>query len=258
MATSSNARPSKQKTLSVLSATDFSFGPEDSVAVVSEAYKFVIPVPALGQQAEPLVYPSGHPQQGKAIVDYKGRPVGDYGLVFFNEKDQTWQAAPADGTGVVIVNEVLPTQATELDKKVSGMATPLSDLTLAQLKEILAYARSEMGLGDMYNSTRDYASKKLLPLPISNSDNAFADSCYGLKKRDTEDVYQAIYIPGAFKIEGVAATEQIFENGGIIVAQNGDMRGVQPEVFVRTYRLANGQPIQSVEKDLCADRSSVS
>lgn len=258
MATSSNARPSKQKTLSVLSVTDFSFGPEDSVAVVSEAYKFVIPVPALGQQAEPLVYPSGHPQQGEAIVDYKGRPVGDYGLVFFNEKDQTWQAAPADGTGIVIINEVLPTQAAELHEKISGLALSLSELTLAQLKAILACARSEMGLGDMYNSTRDYTSKKLLPLAIPNSDNAFEDDCYGLKKRKAEDVYQAIYIPGAFKVEGVAATEQIFEDGGVIVEQNGDVRGVQPEVFVRTYRLADGQRIQSVEKELIVGRASVS
>ena len=244
MATS-RAVPTSNHPLPVLSVTDLSFGPEDSVAVVSQACKFVIPVPVLGQQAEPLVYPSGHPQQGQAIVDYKGRQIGDYGIVFFNEKDQSWQAALADGTGVIIVNEVLPTQAAALDHKIGGMVNALSQLTLSQLKEILIYACSEMGLCDVYNSTRAYVSKKLIALPIPDRGKTFEDDCYGFKKRDAEDVYRAIYIPGAFKVEGTAATEQIFENGGVMIEQDGDIRGVQPEIFVRTYCLADGQPIQS-------------
>ena len=43
---------------------------------------------------------------------------------------------------------------------------------------------------------------------------------------------------------------QVFESGGVIVAQGGELRGVQPDVFVRTYRLADGRSISSVTADL--------
>ncbi|MEO1446404.1 MAG: hypothetical protein AAFV46_09235, partial [Cyanobacteria bacterium J06635_11] len=83
----------------VLSCDSFSFG-ENSTAVMSDAYKFIIPVPAQQEGAEPLVYPEGHAQAGQPIVDYKNRPIGDWGLVFFNAKDQAYQAVVADGNGV--------------------------------------------------------------------------------------------------------------------------------------------------------------
>ena len=59
--------------------------------------------------------------------------------------------------------------------------------------------------------------------------------------RDDRDVNQAIYIPGAFFFEGPAASPQEFRDGGVIVEQGGKMRGVQTDIFVRTYKLSDGR-----------------
>ena len=73
---------------------------------------------------------------------------------------------------------------------------------------------------------------------------------YGLKKRDDRDICHAVYIPGEFVFEGPAASPQIFEDGGVIVEQGGELRGVQPDAFMRTYRLHDGRQITSLTSDL--------
>ena len=124
---------------------------------------------------------------------------------------------------------------TELNNKVQALADNPRQLTLAQLKSLLSYARTKLGLGDMYNSTHQYVSNQLISLPIPNSDSSFDNSIYGLKKRNETHVYQAIYIPGTFKLTGVAATEQIFQDGGVIVSQR-DRITVREHVGRSGYR----------------------
>ncbi len=232
--------------LPVLSADSFDFSPNSSTAVISNAYKFVIPVPALCEQAEPLVYPGDHSQSGEPIVDGEGNPIGDRGLVFFNEKDQSWQAVPADGTGVIIINEVTPAQAAQLDEKVRSL-NHLYDLTLSQIKEILTYSRTVLKLGDIYNSTCDYVAQKLVTPRAQSTD---LESGYGFKQRSSSDTSQAVYVPAAFTLTEVTASAQVFPQGGVIVEQEGKKRGIQPDVFIRTYRLASGEPIASLKTDI--------
>ncbi|NEP15996.1 MAG: hypothetical protein F6J97_03725 [Leptolyngbya sp. SIO4C1] len=227
-----------------ITPADLSFEPSNSTAVISEAHKFIIPVPKLGEQAEPLVYPAEHPQAGQPIVDYKGRPVGERGLVFFNQQDQAWQAVPGDGSGVIIVNEVAPPQAVQLDEAIRQRSQDIGYLTAADLKEILHYASTVLGLHDVYNSTRTYVQEKLVP--AASEAPTSVEKAYGFMKRKREDLYQAIYIPEQFIFEGPAETAQVFAHGGVIIEQQGKLRGIQPEVFVRTYRLASGQSIQTV------------
>jgi hypothetical protein len=100
----------------------------------------------------------------------------------------------------------------------------------------------------MCNSTRSFVQTKMTPalageLPRANGQEI---GDYGLKKRDDRDVCNAIYVPGKFVFEGPAASPQVFENGGVIVEQGGTIRGVQPDIFVRTYRLHDGRPITSL------------
>ena len=89
-----------------------------STSVISNAQKFIIPVPAFGRSGEPLVYPLISDKAGQPILDYTGKPVGDRGLVFFNGKDNSWQAVLGDGEGVVIINEVTREQATKLYQQI--------------------------------------------------------------------------------------------------------------------------------------------
>ncbi|MGB7086954.1 MAG: hypothetical protein WBD47_15450 [Phormidesmis sp.] len=244
------------------SITDFSFEPENSTPVISAAYKFVIPVPALGESAEPLVYPKDHPKARQPILDYQGEPIGDRGIVFFNEKDQAYQAAPADGTGVIMINEVSVEQAAQLEKKVHSLAENVEGITFEQLKKLLDYARLELGLGDIYNSTRTYVAQNLTsPIPKAQRQDqtasqtkenleSISESSYGLKQRNKKDIYRAIYIPGEFLLEGATATAQVFKNGGVILEQQGERWGIQPNTFVNTYRLENGDPITTLSEDI--------
>ena len=100
----------------------------------------------------------------------------------------------------------------------------------------------------MYNSTRSFVHDKMTPVIAHEAAriNGREIEAYGFKNRDDRDVNQAIYIPGKFLFEGPAASPQEFKNGGVIVEQGGKMRGVQPEIFLRTYKLSDGRPISSL------------
>jgi len=220
--------------------------------VISNAQKFIIPVPAFVQGGEPLVYPQSYEKTGQPILDYTGKPVGDRGLVFFNGKDKSWQAVKGDGEGVIIINEVTREQAKKLYQKVQELKPDPNNLTLDELKQVLSFAQQQLGLIDMYNSSRAFVQEKMTPViagevPKVNGNEVKA---YGFVKRDDRDVNQAIYIPGEFVFEGPAASPQEFKDGGVIVEQGGKMRGVQPDIFMRTYKLSDGQSISSVTADL--------
>lgn len=240
-------RKSTASTLTITPA-DLKVGEGYSTPVISDAQKFIIPVPAWGKRGEPLIYPARYEKAGKPIVDYNGKPVGDRGLVFFNGKDKSWQAVRGDGNGVIIINEVTQEQAKKLYQKIAEYQPNPNDLTLTQLKQILAFAQKQLGLVDMYNSTRTFVKEKMTPAisdDIAQVDETEIEA-YGLKKRDDRDVNQAIYVPGEFVFAGPAASPQEFKNGGVIVEQSGKMRGIQPEIFVRTYTLSDGRAITSV------------
>ena len=223
------------------------FDESSSTAVISGAQKFIIPVPAYEARGEPLIYPKSNERAGQPIVDYEGKAIGERGVVFFNAKDQSWQAVAGDGQGVIIINEVTKDQADKIYDRIKQLQTDPGKLTVDQLKSVLEYAREELSLRDMYNSTRSFIKLKMTPVVASEVPRAGEQpiEAYGLMKRDDRDVCQAVYIPGKFEFEGPAATPQVFEDGGVIVKQGAEMRGVQPEIFIRTYRLADGKPLTS-------------
>ncbi len=232
-------------TQATVTSADLKFGDGDSTAVISSAQKFILPVGALSDEGEPLIYPSNHSRAGEVIVDYKGNPIGDRGLVFFNYADQSVQAVAGDGNGVIIINEVSADQAQALYQKVAGFSDDPTQLSLNQLKQVLAFAQDDLNLGDRYNSTRSFIQDQMSPVQIQDSPSQ-GNAVYGFKKRDSRDISQAIYIPGAFSFAGPAASPQVFTDGGVIVKQQDSVRGVQPEVFVRTYTFSDGRPIATV------------
>jgi hypothetical protein len=234
----------------LIKAADLKTGLGYSTPVISSAQKFIIPVPALGQRGEPLIYPPKDPKAGQPIRDYQGKPIGERGIVFFNFKDQSWQAAPGDGQSVIIINEVTREQAAQLEGKFKSFQTNPDQLSVVQVKQVLTYAQQELGLKDMYNSTRSFIREKMTPVGSKKKASVDKDDVYGFKKRDERDVNQAVYISGAFQFEGPAASPQKFTNGGVIIEQGGSMRGVQPEIFIRTYTLVDGSQIKSVDEDI--------
>ena len=245
---SSDSTSSSPMNIPKITSTDLKTGEGYSTPVISNAQKFIIPVPAF-KDGEPLIYPKNDPKAGKPILDYEGKPIGKTGIVFFNYKDQSIQAAPDDGQSVIIINEVNEEQAQQLDAEIKKIKSDPNKLTLKELKQIIAFSHDKLELSDMYNSTRSFIKEKMTSVIADDDSNKKSDEAYGFKKRDDRDINQAIFIPGEFVFEGPAASPQKFKDGGVIVEQGGKMRGVQPDIFMRTYRLADGNQIKSM-KDL--------
>ncbi|GLU51541.1 hypothetical protein Dfri01_10020 [Dyadobacter frigoris] len=237
-------------TIRIVRPSDLKLGNGYGTAVISNAQKFVIPVPELKEKGELLIYPKNHRRRGEPIEYPESSGSLGRGIVFYNFKDKTIQAAIGDGKNVIIINEVTQEQAQELNLKITKLHPKVNDLSLKDLKQIISYAHHQLGLSDMYNSTRVFVNQNMISILPNVDPNIKVDSAYGFKMRDNRTVNRAIYIPGKFLFEGPAATPQRFYNGGVIVEQNGKMRGVQPKIFIRTYLLANGKSIKSLNRDI--------
>lgn len=200
-----------------LTIQDFGFDRDRGTPVVSSARKFVIPVPAFGGT----------------------------GLTFFNAKDASWQSVAGDGEGVIIVNEVTPEQGARITQRMRARSRDPAMLTEEQLNDVLREIREQLGLTDIYNSTRPFVETNMQR--VSGSDDLSAEEqreTFGLYARRVQDIGRAVYVSEPFSFAGPAGTPQQFPNGGVIVQQAGGIRGVQPDVFSRTYRLADGRSIE--------------
>jgi hypothetical protein len=216
-----------------LTTADINFS--NATPVISGAQKFVIPVPAFMENGEELKKPDGSP-----IVDYKGNPIGDRGIVFFNGTDNSLQAAPGDGNSVIIINNVTAEQGKKIAAKIDGFSTDPAALSLSELKEVLKYVREGLGIKDMYNSDKGFIASKMNPLGTSKT----GIEAYGLHKRDDRDICQAVYVAGQGQFQGPAATPQKFENGAVIVQQGDSVRLIQPREFEATYKNVDGSPLK--------------
>lgn len=219
--------------------------------VVSSAQKFVIPVPQFPGGGEALVYPDGAKDKdgndigGKPIVDWQGQPIGEQGVVFFNPKDNAWQAVKADGQGVVIMNQMSEEQGKAIMEKVGGDP---SKLTLEGFKEVLSFAVSQ-GCGDMYNSDRGFISKKMNALETMDS----GVPQYGMFRRDDRDVCKVVFADGpseftALTSGGVTVKQEIPDEGAIILRQPDGKGGflhrkIENQAFEETYRMKDGSKI---------------
>ncbi len=229
-----------------LTHSQFNF--DAGTEVVSSAQKFIIPVPQF--EGEDLVYPqgakgaNGEDLSGKPMVDWEGNPIGgpgEKGLVFFNHKDQSWQAVKADGKGVVILNQVTQAQGERLSQRIGGDP---SSLTLGEFKEVLEFAHGDLGIGDMYNSDRDFIRDKMDPMECCQS----GVPEYGLHRRDDRDLCHAVLVLGSGTFQGPAASPQRFDDGAVLVRQpDRKAEGgygyqlVQPDIFLETYKHKDGR-----------------
>lgn len=226
---------------------------DSGAEVTSNARKFIMPVPNF--EGEPLIYPDGAKDKdgnsiaGTPIKDWQGQPIGDLGVVFFNPKDQSWQAVKSDGQGVVIMNQMTEEQGKTLMAKVGG--DPMN-LTLDQFKEFLGYAASEVGCKDMYNSDRGFIGKKMNA--IESCPSGYPQ--YGMFRRDDQDVCKALFAEGPAEFEapttgGILVKQQIPEEGGVLLRQpDGKVflyRKIDNAVFEETYKHKNGAAVDVSE-----------
>ena len=246
------------KELGTITHSQFNF--DKGTEVVSSAQKFIIPVPTFEGKGggEDLVYPKdakddeGNSIAGNPITDWKGEPIGgpgEKGVVFFNHKDQSYQAVKADGNGVIILNQVTDEQGKKLQDKIGQDPSKLS---LADFKGALEYAHSDLGVGDQYNSDKSFISSKMNAMEESSTGVPH----YGLHRRDDRDVCTAIHVKGKGEFQGPAASGQKFDKDCVLVRQPNSKaddgfsyRLVQPDAFAETYTNKNGSKIDFEEME---------
>jgi hypothetical protein len=203
--------------------------------VVSNAQKFIVPVPRIAGGMKPV------DKEGNAIVDYKNRPREGEGFVWYNATDKAAQFVKTDGEGVIIMNEVTEAQAKLIRDKIAQLTgVPGGDpakLTLPQFLELMTHVTQTFGIVDCYDSSNKFINEKMNAMETSSTGIAR----YGLHRRDDKDVCKAIFVDGTGEFAGPALSPQQFENTGAIILQQGEkMRLLQPDVFFRTYTHVNG------------------
>jgi hypothetical protein len=213
--------------------------------VISAARKFIIPVAALGD-ADVLVYPSGTEKAGQPITDWQGKPIGERGIVFFNEIDQCYQAAPANGRSVIIINEVTADQARFLEEFIRNLCDPIDSLSKFSLEALLAYARRQLRLVDIYNSTDEFILSKMRS--VAGVHASYAARPSGWMRRDASDICHAVLVKGPARFDGPAATPQeIPARGAFIVRQGTRYRMVDIAAMLRTYMNPDCSPLNLSE-----------
>jgi hypothetical protein len=213
--------------------------------VISAAQKYVIVVPLL-DDADALVYPPASAQAGQPMRDRNGRPIGDKGIIFFNEVDRCYQAAAADGRSVIIVNEVTAQRARAIESFVRNRGEAADGLSRRSIELLLAYVRSELGLVDIYNSTDEFIRSTMKPVDGTVGVQAARPS--GWMRRDDRDVCHAVFVRGPAQFEGPAATaQQIPACGAFVLRQGREYRMIDAGVMLRTYMHPDSRPLELLD-----------
>jgi len=224
----------------ILSANDFDLSDSASTLVYSDSLRFILPVPKLEGGGEPLDPPRGERADG-SFKDRNGRTIEGRGIVFFNPADDCWQVARGNGAAVIIIAPVTEDKGDALMAKVRSLSHDPEQLTLEQLKAIIRYAIDNLKMRAAFDSTRAYVAKRMTPVDPA------APPGLGLHRRKVHDYCYAVFVPGAGRFLGPAATPQVFKTGAVILRQGEDVRLLQPNWFATHYRFPDGRPAQARE-----------
>jgi hypothetical protein len=216
--------------------------------VVSGALKFVLPVPT--DWGEPLVYPetvtdaAGRTHnKNDPILAWDGKPLEGDGVVVFNSSEGIDQGGVRGGQGekraVIIINHVTEDQAARLTMKLDELTGGHPEnLTFAQFQEIEHFARTELGLSNMYDSAVGYVTANMQD-PRTGLSGEYV-SPFGFKKRDARHRVYMVRAGAAGELDrGEGLSPLPFATGSFIL-KNGNHYGViTPDDLIRTYRRAD-------------------
>jgi len=220
----------------LLRADQVDFSDGASTPVMSDSYRFVLPVPAWPGGGEPFARPDGEP-----LVDRDGRLIEGRGLVFLDPDDNCWEVAPGDGSAVILFSPVAEAVAAALSRRIGELAATPEALSLADLKTLIAFAVGDLGIRASYATSKAVVAQTMIAEPA-----AAASGC-GLHRRRADQVCRAVYVPGAGAFQGPAASPQRFVDGAVIIRHGESVRLVQPISFEAGYRFLDGRPARIAE-----------
>jgi hypothetical protein len=220
----------------ILTVEQIDFGDSASSAVVSDAHRYVLPVPVLAGGGEPLVRPDGAP-----LIDREGRAIVGRGIVLFDHDDNAWEVAPGDGSAVILFGPVTEAAADAFSRRIGELASDPRDLTLSDLKALIAFACGELAIRASYTTSWRYVDATMVP------EAGVSAGGHGLYRRRADQVCRAVYVPGAGAFRGPAASPQLFADGAVIIQHADSVRLAQPASFEAFYRFLDGRPARVSE-----------
>jgi hypothetical protein len=222
-----------------ITADEIDFSPAASTAVVSDTLRFILPIPVMADGGAPLRQVEGE-AAGQPFIGQDGRPIEGRGLAFFNPDDGCNDFARCDGRAAIIVGHMTEELGRRLDGEVRSLAADPGQLGLDDLRAILTFATERLGL-TAHSASRDYVRDAMTPL------DAAGVEAYGLHRRRGDQQCRAVYVAGAGRFLGPAATPQVFSDGAVIIALQGAVWLAQPASFEAHYKHPDGRSIRVAE-----------
>jgi|GEM_PF-2159360 len=196
---------------------------DEGIKVVNRTNRFIIPIPALKDGGEPLIYPSVSPKAGEAIKALDDN-TPERGVVFFNGKDQSWQAVRGNGKEAILANDVTRDQAEALMSKLNELGGT-NGISLEGVKSLLDFARNNLSIVDFYNKKLDGVT----------SDMSVIDPSQPLHMAVTKPtIHSAVYVRDGFTFDG--PVKQIYPNGAVILNDGKYTWGIDSGVFQRNFK----------------------
>ena len=224
-----------------------------AAVLLNRSKRFVLPVPLLPDGGEELRYPQGHEKAGKAIYENsEGSP--QRGIVFANQTDATWQGVQGNGKEAIVINDLTAEQASLLRLKIMEVAPDIRQITADQVQSILAFAREELGVVDMFDKDLESIGKQMRFVDASAKPPVQGDPATFLGfmevSKDTE--HRAVRMERGFCLQGPVL--QQYPKGAIIVTDGNCIWGLDKEVCKRNWVIknwaGNEEPIRSLESDV--------
>ena len=223
-----------------------------TLRVVNRTPRFSLPIPDLGEAAEPLVHPLMSDRAGEVI---KAREDGtpDTGVVFYNQTDGIWQGVRANGEGVLILNDIDASTAAQLMDKIASLAESVDALGLDDIKEVLRYAQLELEITDIFNSKRSAIESTTSPhedAQIPHNADGSPRHDFGYRVVNKADIHRV-----ALETEGFVFNDkrqQRYSEGAIVMTNDKFRWCVDVDVFKRNFKkVVDGKelPLEDLQKE---------
>jgi len=205
---------------------------DSGLTVVNRTKRFILPIPNWGSSGEELIFPPQSKRAGN-IMKRGDNKKADFGVVFYNGIDLAWQAVRSNGKESIVLNDVSLIQAKKIMDKYRELQA--EQITLKGVKQLLHYAKEELGIIDFYNTSQKSVKRntKIITSEIPH---------YRVVSK--KNIHRALYIRYGFIFRG--PVEQVYPNGAIILNSGRHTWGIGADIFQRNFKVIT----QNIERSL--------
>jgi hypothetical protein len=153
------------------------------------------------------------------------------GIVFFNHGGNCWQAVRTDGKETILFTGVAP----DVAEKFTAYLRERGPITsVADVHEILEYARKELNLGDRQEKKTEAVLKETSPVDGATPLTEDPKAAGGYVITTKPDRHKAMYVAEPFFCDGAAA--ETHPNGGFVITNGRYVWAVKTEAFLTGFK----------------------